>query len=200
MNWVYLSLKYFYILGNSQLVLLDTPGIVTVEDGKRLKISKEHMRTPANCLEEVDLVAVLTDSSNKYQRIRIHHEIINLLEMHTDLKIILILNKVDLIRHKVKLLHYSAMLTNERKKDKWGYLPHGGSSRFDHVFMISALTGDGIYQLRQYMLAMATPEEWLYSAGVTTDLNIQEQIAEVFRGKLLTLYKHEIPWQTKQVG
>ncbi len=181
-------------------MLLDTPGIVTVEDGKRLKMSKEHMRTPANCLEEVDLVAVLTDSSNKYQRTRIHHEIISLLEAHPDLQTVLILNKIDQIRHKVKLLHYSAMLTNDRQKDKWGYLPHGGSSRFDYVFMVSALTGNGVDQLRQYMVAKATPGDWPYSAGVTTDFDIQEQIAEVLRGRLLSLYKHEIPWQTRQVG
>ena len=180
-------------------MLLDTPGIVTVEDGKRLKMSKEHMRTPANCLEEVDLVAVLTDASNKYQKLRIHLEILNLLEANPNLKTILILNKIDEIRHKVKLLHYSAVLTSDRQRDKWGYLPHGGSSRFDHVFMVSALTGDGVDQLRQYMIATAVPGEWQYSAGVTTDLDIQEQIAEVFRGKLLTLYKHEIPWQTNQV-
>ena len=181
-------------------MLLDTPGIVTVEDGKRLKMSKEHMRTPANCLEEVDLVAVLTDSSNKYQRTRIHHEIISLLEAHPDLHTVLVLNKIDQIRHKVKLLHYSAMLTNDRQKDKWGYLPQGGSSRFDYVFMVSALTGDGVDQLRQYMVAKATPGDWPYSAGVTTDFDIQEQIAEVLRGRLLSLYKHEIPWQTRQVG
>ena len=157
------------------------------------------MRTPANCLEEVDLVAVLTDASNKYQKLRIHHEIVNLLQAHPDLRTILILNKIDEIRHKVKLLHYSAVLTSDRQRDKWGYLPHGGSSRFDHVFMVSALTGDGVEQLRQYMVAKAMSAEWQYSAGVTTDLDIQEQIAEVFRGKLLSLYKHEIPWQTKQV-
>lgn len=181
-------------------MLLDTPGIVTVEDGKRLKMTKEHMRTPANCLEEVDLVAVLSDSSNKYQRVRIHHEVLHLLQENVNLQSILILNKIDQIQHKVKLLHYSAMLTNDRQKDNWGYLPHGGSSRFDHVFMVSALTGDGVDQLRQHMLAKAVPAQWAYSAGVTTDLDIQEQITEVFRGKLLSLYKHEIPWQTKQVG
>lgn len=181
-------------------MLLDTPGIVTVEDGRRLKMSKEHMRTPANCLEEVDLVAVLADSANKYQRNRIHHEVIQLLETHHDLPTILILNKVDQIRHKVKLLHYSAVLTEDRQKDKWGYLPLGGTSRFGHVFMVSALTGDGVGHLRQYMVAKAAPGKWLYSAGVTTDLDVQEQIAEIFRGKLLSLYKHEIPWQTRQVG
>ena len=158
------------------------------------------MRTPANCLEEVDLIAVLTDSSNKYQRIRIHHEIIHLLQAHPALQVILILNKIDKIRHKVKLLNYSAMLTNDRQKDKWGYLPHGGFSKFDHVFMVSALTGDGLDQLRQYMVTKATPGDWAYSTGVATDLDVEEQIAEVFRGKLLSLYKHEIPWQTKQVG
>ena len=149
------------------------------------------MRTPANCLEEVDLIAVLTDSSNKYQRIRIHHEIIHLLQAHPALQVILILNKIDKIRHKVKLLNYSAMLTNDRQKDKWGYLPHGGFSKFDHVFMVSALTGDGLDQLRQYMVTKATPGDWAYSTGVATDLDVEEQIAEVFRGKLLSLYKHE---------
>lgn len=185
--------------GNCQVVLLDTPGVVTVEDGKRLKMSKDHFRTPKNCLEEVDMVAVISDSSNKYQKDRIHNEILHLLEEHPDLKTILILNKVDRIRHKVKLLHYSALLTTNRQKDNWGYLRHGGSSRFDHIFMLSALTGNGIDLLRKYLVAQATPAEWMYSAGVTTDLDIQERIVEVFRGKLLSLYKHEIPWQIKQV-
>ena len=170
-----------------------------MEDGRRLKMSKDHMRTPKRCLEEVDLVAVVSDSSNKYQKNRIHHEIIQLLEQNPDLPTILVLNKIDRIRHKVKLLHYSAVLTTDRQKDTYGYLGYGGCSRFDQVFMVSALTGNGVEQLRQYLLAEARSAPWLYSAGVTTDLDLQERIFEIFRGKLLELYKHEIPWQTKQV-
>ena len=138
-----------YFQGNHQVVLLDTPGIVTVEDGRRLKMAKDHMRTPKRCLEEVDVVAVVSDSSNKYQKNRIHHEIIQLLEQNTDLSTVLILNKIDRIRHKTKLLHYSAVLTTDRQKDNCGYLGYGGCSRFDHVFMVSGLTGNGVSQLRQ---------------------------------------------------
>lgn len=170
-----------------------------MEDGRRLKMSKDHLRTPKNCMEEVDLVAVVSDSSNKYQRDRIHHEIIHLLDKHSDLRTILILNKIDKIHHKTKLLHYSAVLTTDRQKDNWGYVQCGGWSKFDHVFIVSALTGDGVNHLQKYFTAQAKPGEWMYSAGVTTDLDIQERINEVFRGQLLSQYKHEIPWQTKQV-
>ena len=65
----------------------------------------------------------------------------------------LVLNKVDRVRPKAQLLETSARLHAMHAFDLPG-------------FMISAKTGDGVNDLRNFLLLRATPGEWAVPEGV----------------------------------
>ena len=44
------------MMGDSQIVLLDTPGVVTRGEARRLKMSRQHVLAPRQALEEADLI------------------------------------------------------------------------------------------------------------------------------------------------
>lgn len=189
-----------FTVGDSQIVLLDTPGIVNLPEARRLKMTREHMRAPSDAVHDADLIAVLVDATDRKRNQVIHETILTVLETHKDLPSILILNKIDNIKTKSVLLDIVCMLVQDREKDNWGYKNIGGWSKFEHVFMISAKTGDGIEEIKQYFAAKSKPNEWLFPADTRTDQNFDQIMQEIFREKLLQLYEHEIPWQIRQVG
>lgn len=190
-----------FIVGESQIVLLDTPGIVTLGEARRLKMTRQHVLAPKEAMEDADLIAVITDASDKRRSMTIHESILKALESHADIPCILILNKVDSIKHKTILLNIADALLHDRAKDKWGnYEATGGWSKFEQVFMISAAGGDGVDDVKQYLAVKSKPSEWLFPPDTSTDQPFEEQMQEIFREKLLQLYEHEIPWQIKQVG
>ena len=190
-----------FMVGDSQIVLLDTPGIVTLSEARRLKMTRQHVLAPKEAIEDADLIAVISDASDKCRSMVIHESILKALKSHADIPCILILNKVDSIKHKTILLNIANALLQDREKDKWGnYLGTGGCSKFEQVFMISAASGDGVDDLKQYLAVKSKPGEWLFPPDTCTDQPFEEQMQEIFREKLLQLYEHEIPWQIKQVG
>lgn len=189
-----------FTLGGSQIVLLDTPGIVNIPTAKRLKMNREHMRAPSNALHDADLIAVLIDAADRKRSMVIPETVLTNLENHTDLPSVLILNKIDIVKTKTKLLDIATVLMQDREKDEWGYKPEGGWSKFEHAFMISARTGDGVDDLKNYFTVKAKPADWLFPADTSTDQNFEQIMHEIFREKILQLYEHEIPWQIRQVG
>ena len=185
---------------DTQVVLLDTPGIVTLTEGRRLRMTREHVRAPESALDDADVIAVISDAGAKRTRGRIHEQILSSLERHRETPSILVLNKTDKVKQKVDLLELTAVLNEERRKDEWGYEDTGGWGSFRHVFMVSAKNGDGVQDLRNYFVELAKPADWLFPLGTSTELSDDERIREVFREKLLQLYEHEIPWQTRQAS
>ena len=189
-----------FTVGDSQIVLLDTPGIVNLPEARRLKMTREHMRAPIDAMHDADVIAVLVDATDRRRNQVIHETILTSLENHVDLPSILILNKIDNIKTKSVLLNIVCTLMQDREKDDWEYKNIGGWSKFEHVFMISAKTGDGVEEIKQYFAAKSKPSEWLFPADTCTDQNFEQIMQEIFREKLLQLYEHEIPWQIRQVG
>ncbi|EDO40072.1 predicted protein [Nematostella vectensis] len=185
--------------GGTQIILLDTPGLVTQSEGKRLKMTREHIKAPGDALDDADIIGVICDASNKRTRDRIHQQVLQALEQHVNIPSFLILNKIDKLRHKVDLLVLAAELSKDRGRDEWGYTETGGWSEFDNVFMVSARLGNGVQDLREYLVLRATPSDWLYPPDCVTDMGLESRVTEVFREKMLELYEHEIPWQVKQV-
>lgn len=188
-----------FSVGNAQVVLLDTPGVVTQSEGRRLKMTREHVTAPENALQRADVICVVSDSCDRRTRYRIHEQVLDALERHRNIPSLLILNKIDQLRHKTDLLGLTAVLSEKREKDTWGYVKQGGWDNFEHVFMISAKQGDGIEDMKTYLAIKATPGEWMFPPESNNELSLEQRIEEVFREKLLELYEHEIPWQIKQV-
>lgn len=138
-------------MDDTQLVFIDTPGVVGRGDLKRYKLGDSFKKDAQNSMEEADVIGVIQDMTSPYARKSISQKIIDLLQLSkAETNSILILNKIDTLKHKKLLLEVVKNLTS---KEVW--------PNFSDVFMISALTGDGVGDLR-----VNIEDAYYYSIGV----------------------------------
>ena len=185
-------------IDDTQLVFIDTPGVVSYHEGRRLKMDSNHIRTPNRVAGSADILAVITDVSNRKTKNYIDENILHIMSEH-DIPAILIMNKIDNLKRKEDLLLLTTLLNDDRKRDEWGYQLFGGSKCFKESFFTCAKSGEGVEDLLGYFLSQAKHSRWEYSNDIYCDSSVEAQIAEVFREKLLLIFGQEIPWQVKQV-
>jgi GTPase len=165
-------LRGIAIEGPSQIVFVDTPGIFA----PRRDLDRAMVEAAWSGAGDADLVILLVDS-----RAGLNAEVEAILASLDGVKRppVLALNKVDVVRPET-LLGLSQRL-NER-------LP------FAATFMISALSGSGVEDLRRYA-ANAMPEgPWLYPDDQIADLPQRLLAAEITREKLTVRLHQELPY------
>lgn len=96
---------------DTQIILLDTPGLTTPAKVKRHHLEKSLLIDPWNTVKEADLVVVLVDVSDRWMCGQLDFEVLKCLAQHPDIPAILVLNKVDLVKSKDRLLDITAVLT-----------------------------------------------------------------------------------------
>jgi GTP-binding protein Era len=128
--------------------------------------------------QDADLVAVLVDS-----RKGLKEDDENILRGLADIRAakLLILNKIDLI-DKPALLALTRKL-NERAK-------------FAATFMISALSGDGVSDLKSWLAEHVPAGPWLYPEDQVSDAPLRQLAAEITREKLYLRLHRELPYQS----
>ena len=119
------------IEGQSQLIFVDTPGIFS----PRRRLDRAMVTTAWSGAHEADLVGVLIDA-----RKGLDEEAEDILRRLGDVKApkLLVLNKIDLVAKEALL-----SLANAANK----------AAKFESTFMISALTGDGVADLKTWLAA-----------------------------------------------
>ncbi|MBI2712867.1 MAG: GTPase Era [Rhizobiales bacterium] len=162
------------IEGKSQLIFVDTPGIFA----PRRRLDRAMVTTAWSGAHEADLVGVLIDS-----RKGIDEEAEALLGRLAEVTRpkILILNKIDLVPRDTLLLLIK--IANEKAK-------------FDSTFMISALTGDGVADLKRWLAERMPPSPWLYPAEQMSDAPLRQLAAEITREKLFERLHQELPYHS----
>ncbi|XP_065346362.1 GTPase Era, mitochondrial [Cloeon dipterum] len=189
--------------GNTQLVFLDTPGLVTQAEIKRHSLQPSFSLAPLESVKEADMVTVVHDVSNKWTRDFLHRKLLFLLNEFPDKHSILILNKVDALKNKRFLLGLTEKLTKGRLKslncgnddEKIEYNPNDvGWGKFSEIFMVSALTGEGVGDIKEYMIQNARLSPWLFDSGTFTDQQSQQLVEDAVREKLLDNLPQEIPY------
>ncbi|XP_062392191.1 GTPase Era, mitochondrial [Sardina pilchardus] len=96
---------------DTQIILLDTPGLTTPAKAKRHQLEDSLLVDPSDSLQEADLVVVLVDVSDKWTRNRLDIEVLKCLAQYPHTPAVLVLNKVDLLKSKLMLLDLTAELT-----------------------------------------------------------------------------------------
>ncbi|CAN9501615.1 unnamed protein product [Ophioblennius macclurei] len=96
---------------NTQIILLDTPGLTTPSKVKRHQLEKSLLVDPWNTVKEADMMVVLVDVADRWMCSRLDFEVLKCLAQHPKIPAILVLNKVDLVNVKDKLLDVAALLT-----------------------------------------------------------------------------------------
>jgi len=162
------------IEGNAQIILVDTPGIFA----PRRRLDRAMVSTAWSGAHDADLVCVLLDAKAGLDEEA--RTILAKLETVGHPKI-LVLNKIDLVpREKLLAL---AQAANERM-------------RFEHTFMISALSGDGVADLRQTLATMVPEGPFLYPEDQMSDAPMRHLAAEITREKIYGHLHQELPYQS----
>ncbi|MBO7072928.1 MAG: GTPase Era [Acetobacter sp.] len=157
---------------SSQILLVDTPGIFQ----PRRMFDKAMMAATWEGTEDADIVLLLVDV--KFVLTSLLEGIIELLK-HSDRKVWLVLNKIDLISRDI-LLRLTASLIEKM--------------RFERVFMISALTGSGIEDLLDQLADHLPEGPYLYPEDDLTDLPERLFAAELVREQIFIQSHEEVPY------
>ena len=162
------------IEGHSQIILVDTPGIFS----PKRRLDRAMVSTAWSGAHDADLVCVLLDAKSG-----INDEAESILNKvaSVDHEKILVLNKIDLVpREKLLAL---AQAANERLK-------------FANTFMISALSGDGVDDLRHALAEAVQPGPFLYPEDQMSDAPLRSLAAEITREKIFQQLHQELPYQS----
>lgn len=174
-----------YSEDETQIVFMDTPGLTTDHEMKKYKLKKTFQKDPELSIQEADVVGLLQDVTNVYTRHIIPSFTVNQLKARrVGTPLILILNKVDRLKDKKVLLDLTARLTKNEE-----------FPTFDDVFMISALNGDGVDDLRNYLLDCAKGRDWQYHGNLYTDQSLETIVTGTIRAKLMDLLPDDIPYK-----
>jgi len=162
------------IEGQAQLIFVDTPGIFS----PRRRLDRAMVTTAWTGAHEADLAGVLIDSRNG-----IEEEEEGILRRLDDVMTpcVLILNKIDVVS-KEKLLALA--------KDA------NAAAKFEATFMISALTGDGVGDLKAWLAQHVMHGPWLYPADQISEAPMRQLAAEVTREKLFERLHQELPYHS----
>jgi GTP-binding protein Era len=161
--------------GASQLIFVDTPGIFVPRD----RLERAMVSAAWQGAGDADLIVVLVDASHGTADDDSRGLIARLEAEHR--RAILALNKIDLIRRD-RLLALAAALNQ------------GGL--FTDTFMISALTGDGVGDLRDMLAARVPPGPWHFPADQLSDMPMRLLAAEITREKLFLQLYQELPYSS----
>jgi GTPase len=163
------------IEGPAQLIFADTPGIFL----PRRRLDRAMVGTAWGSAQDADIVAFLVDA---HRGIKADDEAIwrGLADVRTGKKA-LVLNKVDLVP-KPALLTLAQTL-NER-------------AEFASTFMVSALSGDGVGDLKRWFALNVPPGPWLYPEDQISDAPMRQLAAEITREKLYLRLHQELPYQS----
>ena len=160
--------------GLAQIILVDTPGIFQ----PKRRLERAMVASAFSGAADADVVSLLVDA-----RRGVDDEVETILSQLSQLKTkkILVINKIDLIERE-KLLALVADLTSREK--------------FIEVFMISALTGDGVDVMRKSIGGLMPISPWLYPEDQLSDAPLRLLAAEITREQIYDRLHDEIPYQS----
>ena len=161
--------------GNKQIVLIDTPGL----SPPTMKNQRSFLTQVWGAIIEADFFLLVIDCRKPVSR--------TLLNFFDDLKAsvkklpdaILVINKIDMLS-KEKLL-----LKSKEVNDHFS---------FKKTFMISALKGYGVSDLKSWMYATIPDNSWGYPKSATHDMTTEKFLNEKTREVILLRIHQEVPY------
>lgn len=160
--------------GVCQLVLIDTPGIFV----PRRRLERAMVSNAWSGAQEADIVCAIVDAQRAHEE-----ETLAVLDQLAEIRQprVLVINKVDLVE-KPSLLAIAQAA--------------GKRVSFDATFMISALSGDGVADVKRWLAAHAPEGPWHYPEDEITDAPLRLLAAEITREKIYQRLHQELPYQS----
>ena len=167
-----------YTRGDDQLVFIDTPGF----HKPRNMLDRSMNKAVGDGMSDVDAAVLVVEAAPKFSLENglppAEAELIKELKRRK-LPAVLVINKIDLLDKKEKLLSLIALYT--------------GEFDFSAVVPLSAKTGDGTDILPDELNKFSKPSPHFFTDGEVTDQPEKVMVAEMIREKLLRLLDKEVP-------
>lgn len=155
-----------------QLVFFDTPGLHKPVN----KLSEHMLNTVRESVSDIDAVVFMMDCTKK-----INEQELNLLKSlnSSNMPVILVLNKIDLLKNKNDLAPVIASLTEQVK--------------FQAVIPVSVTENNGVDIVVDEIIKLAAESPHFFPEDMITDQPEKVLAAEIIREKLLMLLNDEVP-------
>ena len=160
--------------GDTQMILVDTPGIFS----PKRKLDRAMVSAAWEGTESADVVLLMVDPVK--QRRHELEPLLEALEKRPEKKI-LVLNKVDVAK-KEPLLALAQELT--------------AKVGFGEVFFVSAMTGDGIPEMKAALASKMPEAEWMYPEDQVSDASERLLATEITREQLYRQLHEELPYDS----
>ncbi|ABE05260.1 GTPase Era [Rickettsia bellii] len=159
-------------LNDTQIILYDTPGIFEPKG----TLEKAMVRCAWSSLHSADIVMLIIDSLKPLDSIT--HDILNKLRSLNVVPVFL-LNKID--------------VESKYIDDTKAFLAENYSDSL--LFPISAISGENVDKLLEYITSKAKIAPWLYEEDDITDLPMRFIAAEITREQLFLGLQQELPYK-----
>uniref|UniRef100_A0A2H8TN51 GTPase Era, mitochondrial n=2 Tax=Melanaphis sacchari TaxID=742174 RepID=A0A2H8TN51_9HEMI len=215
------SVRAVRTVDNTQLVFLDTPGLVDSTEITKYNLEKTFANDSVNSIEEADIIGVIHDVSNRFTRSRLDPKVLRLLHIYPNKDSFLVLNKIDLLKSKSYLLDLARSLTcykhhnihipepysmksekirtyesskiQERKLEKTVKQSIGWEN-FKDVFMVSAIHSLGSSDIEDYLVQKSKPSPWMFPKDVLTDKEDYKLVVHMIESILYDFLPNEVPY------
>jgi GTP-binding protein Era len=158
---------------DAQLVLVDLPGWQRPIDP--LTTRMQETVDDAMSSEDVDAILLVVSARD---RIGAGDKFVARRVFSLGLPVVIVVNKVDRLKH-------GHVATQMKEAAKLG--------DFHALHPVSALTGDGIDELRADLISLLPEGPQYFPPGTDTDMPLEARIAELVREQALLLTKEEVP-------
>ncbi|MCE9508675.1 MAG: GTPase Era [Alphaproteobacteria bacterium] len=159
--------------GATQIVFVDTPGIFA----PRKRLDRAMVSAAWQGAADAEIVLLIAEVARG--KINEDTQAIIAKLKKQDKKVVLVLNKIDLVE-KEKLLKISSELFE--------------TGMFTDIYMISALSGDGVERLLQDIAAKMPEGPWMFNEDQISDMPLRLLAAEITREKIFLQLKEELPY------
>lgn len=160
--------------GSAQIILADTPGLFE----PRRRLDRAMVNAAWEGASEADAILLIVDGRKK--KLDYLEPILSSLEGRPERKI-LVLNKVDEVAKEPLLVTAQTL---------------AGEGQFSEVFFISALTGDGVPELKARLAELMPEGPWHYPEDQVSDASERLLAAEITREQLYRQLHDELPYDS----
>jgi GTP-binding protein Era len=163
----------------TQIILADTPGIFA----PKRRLDRAMVAAAWEGVQEADAILLVVDARKKRR-----DDLLPILESLKDRRErkILVLNKVDACAKEPLLVMAEELTATDES----------GGTGFDEVFFVSALTGDGVAELKARLAALMPESPWHYPEDQVSDASERLLAAEITREQLYRKLHDELPYDS----